>query len=124
MNSAHIGIFSLAYNIALGSACIAAGYVSGVHRPRWIAIGLALMSVGAVIVILPKFIMRQYEPHGGSEAEFCSPKDASVSIDTARDVSSSVYVIVFTIGFIVHGIGSPAVWTLVPARRYRRPAAE
>ena len=52
----------------------------------------------------------------GTEREFCAMRNITTRVvSSTSEKSSSVYLTVFFVGFIVHGFGASVIWTLVPA---------
>ena len=118
ITSAQIGALILAKNASLGLSCVVVGYLCRDNKPRWICVGLIIMSLGAVIVSLPKFIMGTYDvgDASGKERDFCAMRNKTTRVvSSTSEKSSSVYLTVFFVGFIVHGFGASVIWTLVPA---------
>ena len=43
------------------------------HRPRWIALGCAIMAIGSVVFMLPHFLASQYDFRAVGELWFVRP---------------------------------------------------
>ena len=114
ISSSHIGALCIAFNVTVGLAGLFAGHLCKANKPRWIAIGLVVTSVGAVIISLPKFIMGTYEANLSKGTEFCVRYNSTSERPTPEQ-NSFVYMAILAVGFIVHGLGNTSLWTLVPA---------
>ncbi|XP_053378274.1 solute carrier organic anion transporter family member 4A1-like [Mercenaria mercenaria] len=83
------------------------------HRPKWIAVGCAIMGVGSVIFSLSHFIADQYDYRAVGETAnisyVCDPARANTCL---QDSSSSSYLYLFMLGQAIHGIGFTPMFTL------------
>ena len=115
ITSLQIAALSVAFNISLAVSSFFIGHYGRVDKPRWISLGLLLMSLGAVIGTLPKFMMEKYTFEENSSQQFCSNHNSTSEVVSPVEESKSLYLVVFVIGYIVHGTGAPAIWTLIPS---------
>ena len=117
ITSTKIGALFLIYNFVLGISSFTIGHMCKKHKPRWIAIGLFVMAIGSVMICLPKFLTGTFTAHLDKKEEFCVLGNKTTDSHHAGEVKDwySVNMVIMALGLLVVGVGSPAIWTLVPA---------
>ena len=111
--------------LILFSLCFCSYFGGNGHRPRWIAGGMFLLSLGSLLFALPHFVTAPYEPHQGAAHEgsdvTCSANQSVVAFSPCGAGDSggvgppedlSHYLYVFMAGHMLHGIGGVPLYTL------------
>lgn len=60
LKSTEPGLYSTSYDAAYGICCLFVGYFGHVHKPKWIGLGMILMTVASFIYTLPKYMYGSY----------------------------------------------------------------
>lgn len=130
------GFIASGYDIASVICLIPVSYFGGVgHRPRWIAAGVLILSLGSFLFAMPHFITDFYtygelqatdvstcastwRPSLVANVNMSSSSDGgSVPIDvasTAEHATSNLsgYMFVLVVAQMLHGIGGTPIYTL------------
>jgi len=128
------GFIASGYDIASVICLIPVSYFGGVgHRPRWIAAGVLLSSLGSFLFAMPHFVTDFYtygelqvdesstcaatwRPQLGADLNTSTEDDGGLAFDTTtaeHAVSNlSGYMFVLVIAQMLHGVGGTPIYTL------------
>ncbi|XP_070533603.1 solute carrier organic anion transporter family member 5A1-like [Ptychodera flava] len=87
------------------------------HRPKWIAYGALLMSVGTVLFVLPHFVGSRYDIQDAvntTEPEICetSPAKKIRHMSCENKTSYTIYILFFIGAQLLLGMGTSPIFTL------------
>ena len=113
--SSEVAFFLTTYEIAYGICGVFVGYIGHTHKPKCIGLGLLVLSAGAIILTIPKFISGTYEAGIERTSDFCHVENNIKENISCEGNDKWYYQFFFILGYVVMGIGSVPLYTLVPA---------
>lgn len=114
LKSTEAGLFGTVYDIAFGVCCLFAGYLGHKHKPRFIGLGLLLLSIGAIVFTIPKYLIGPYVAGVERDEDFCSIGHLH-NLQHCKKTSEWVHNAFFFLAQILMGIGATPLYTLGPA---------
>jgi len=119
LSSSQSGLIISSYDIASLIIILPVSYLGGkasASKPRWIACGMILLSIGNLFFALPHFITAPYTPHGSDADEdfpLCGSADDDVDCSEESGMSSlASYRFLFIFAQFLHGFGAAPLLTL------------
>ena len=114
-SSSHVALFGTVYDTAYGIFCVFVGYVGHRHKPRFLGYGLIIMTLGAVLTSVPKYLVGSYNAGTERDVDFCQLSSGTPSNPECGGKSEWYYTLIFLAGNALIGIGATPLYVLGPA---------
>ncbi|RDD42017.1 Solute carrier organic anion transporter family member 4A1, partial [Trichoplax sp. H2] len=111
--STEIGIMAAMYDV--GAAIfgfIFSFFAAHTHKGKWVATGSILMAIGSMIIASPHFIYGRYQYSAVLNVSSICDETVSGSCTSGAISSSSVQLIILSLGQLISGMGSTIIWTI------------
>ena len=113
--STESGIIASSYDAASVICLIPVSYFGGQgHKPRWLGMGILIMSLGSLVFTLPHFTTGPYQ-YEDQEVRMCMMDRNATDVCVSKEQSASYlsnYKYVLILGQVMHGIGATPLYTL------------
>lgn len=114
-SSSHVALFGTVYDTAYGVFCVFVGYIGHRHKPRFLGYGLVIMTFGAVLTSVPKYIIGTYDAGTERDVDFCRFSTTSTVQPECGGKSEWYFTLIFLAGNALLGIGATPLYVLGPA---------
>ena len=114
-SSSHVALFGTVYDTAYGLFCVFVGYVGHRHKPQFLGYGLIIMTFGAVLTSVPKYIIGTYRAGTERDVDFCRFSTTPAVPRDCGGKSEWYYTLIFLAGNALLGIGATPLYILGPA---------
>lgn len=112
--STQVALFNTFYHTGAAMLIAPIAYFGHKHRPRTIALSNLILIVGLVIAILPQLVSDRYIAGVRQSFDTCQvqSKMHPCNVKENEGTSNSHILLIFIIGYIFMGIGSPPLYNL------------
>ncbi|ESO09595.1 hypothetical protein HELRODRAFT_97665 [Helobdella robusta] len=124
-SSTESGIIAMGYDLASIICLVPVSFYGGLgHKPRWIAVGALVMGVGSLVFSSPNLLVGPYFYDTRKDPSMLCLDSAPVNRSGTMEkyecsyqatTSSSIYIVIFMLGHMLHGAGSTPLFTLAVA---------
>ncbi|XP_078070846.1 solute carrier organic anion transporter family member 4C1-like [Mustelus asterias] len=115
LNSFTTGLISTGYDMAFSVLSLFISYHGQKgHKPRWLAFSAFMLGLGSLVFCLPHFTSGLYN-YGAELRDTCALLHSNASMPTCTPSTrskSSIFLFVFLLGQLLHGVGGTPLYTL------------